>query len=399
VFQSFFPQPKRFFLSALIWSVLCGIFWYWAGAELGTFIGLAPTLDASKLGDLSYFVTNNSIWFYLYYTICALGFYLIWRIYDPHPWLVWSILGTAFIIMVTQFSVDTSVALNNWRGKFFDLIQQALTGDTKGKVPASDLFKGVYDFVSIAFVWILVAVINNYFVSHWIFRWRTAMNDFYVRYWQNIRHIEGAAQRVQDDTMRFAQTMEGLFIRAIDAILTLVAFIPVLYALSANVTELPLVGKISAPLVYAAIAWAAFGTLLMVAAGIRLPGLHFSNQRVEAAYRKELVYGEDDANRAAPLSLGELFASVRKNYFKLYLNYAYFNVFRYLYLQADNIFAIILLVPTIAAGTITFGIFQQIVSAFNKVADSFQYIVNSWPTVVELQSIYKRLRALDTEII
>jgi peptide/bleomycin uptake transporter len=398
VFQSFFPQPKRFFLSALIWSILCGILWYWAGARIATLIGLAPTPDAAKLGDLGYFASNDSIWFYLYYLICTVVFYAIWRMYDPHPWLAWSILGTAFIIMVTQFSVDTSVALNNWRGTFFDLIQQALTGETKGKVPAADLFKGVYDFVSIAFVWILVAVINNYFVSHWIFRWRSAMNDYYVRYWQNIRHIEGAAQRVQDDTMRFAQTMEGLFIRAIDSVLTLVAFIPVLYALSANVTELPLVGKISAPLVYAAIAWAAFGTLLMVAAGIRLPGLYFSNQRVEAAYRKELVYGEDDESRATPPNLAELFASVRKNYFKLYLNYAYFNVFRYLYLQADNIFAIILLVPTIAAGTITFGVFQQIVSAFNKVADSFQYIVNSWPTVVELQSIYKRLRALDTEI-
>jgi peptide/bleomycin uptake transporter len=59
------------------------------------------------------------------------------------------------------------------------------------------------------------------------------------------------------------------------------------------------------------------------------------------------------------------------------------------------VFSIILLVPTIAAGKITFGLFQQIVSAFNQVANSFQYLVNSWGTIVELMSIHKRLRAFE----
>ena len=50
----------------------------------------------------------------------------------------------------------------------------------------------------------------------------------------------------------------------------------------------------------AAIGWSIFGTALLAVAGIKLPGLEFRNQRVEAAYRKELVYGEDDAERAEP---------------------------------------------------------------------------------------------------
>jgi peptide/bleomycin uptake transporter len=37
----------------------------------------------------------------------------------------------------------------------------------------------------------------------------------------------------------------------------------------------------------------------LLAVGIKLPGLEFKNQRVEAAYRKELVYGEDDEPRHA----------------------------------------------------------------------------------------------------
>ncbi len=69
--------------------------------------------------------------------------------------------------------------------------------------------------------------------------------------------------------------------------MTLFAFLPVLFALSSYVTELPLVGAIPAPLFTAALVWSIFGTGLLALAGIQLPGLYFRNQRVEAAYRKE----------------------------------------------------------------------------------------------------------------
>lgn len=198
--------------------------------------------------------------------------------------------------------------------------------------------------------------------------------------------------------MRFASTMQNLGVEMVSALMTLIAFLPVLAALSANVTELPIIGVIPYPLVFAAIGWSILGTVLLAVVGIKLPGLEFRNQRVEAAFRKELVYGEDDPDRARPRTLKELFANVRRNYFTLYFHYAYFNVARIIYLQADVIFPTFLLVPTIAAGRITFGIFQQIMSAFNYVASSFQYLVNSWPTIVELISIYKRLRAFEAQL-
>jgi peptide/bleomycin uptake transporter len=161
------------------------------------------------------------------------------------------------------------------------------------------------------------------------------------------------------------------------------------------VTELPVVGVIAQPLLWASLFWSTFGTLLLAIAGIKLPGLQFRNQRVEAAYRKELVYGEDDGARAQPPTTRELFKQVRTNYFRLYFHYAYFNVFRSLYLQADNIFAYLILIPTIVAGTITFGILQQILTAFGQVSSSFQYLVNSWTTIIELLSIHKRLAAFE----
>jgi peptide/bleomycin uptake transporter len=73
----------------------------------------------------------------------------------------------------------------------------------------------------------------------------------------------------------------------------------------------------------------------------------------------------------------------------------YFNVARSFYLQADNLFAYVILIPTIVAGTITFGILQQILTAFGQVSNSFQFLVNSWPTIVELMSVYKRLQSFE----
>ena len=102
--------------------------------------------------------------------------------------------------------------------------------------------------------------------------------------------------------------------------------------------------------------------------------------------------------RAAPPKLIELYAAVRRNYFRVYLNYMYFNVGRILYLQTDNIFPYIVLAPTIVAGKITLGPMNQILNAFAQVRSSFHDLLNSWPRIVELISIYKRLRAFESRI-
>ena len=245
---------------------------------------------------------------------------------------------------------------------------------------------------------IILFTLTRFFVSHYIFRWRTAMNNYYMANWARLRHIEGASQRVQEDTMRFSTTMEDLGVAFIDSAMTLIAFLPLLAALSVNVPVLPLVGEIPYSLVVAAVSWSIFGTVLLMVAGIKLPGLEFKNQRVEAAYRKELVYGEDNPERARPPTVQELFANVRKNYFTLYFHYSYFNIIRSGFGQADAIFSSLILIPTIAAGKITLGIWQQVATAFGQVSSSFQYLVSSWPTIVELISIYKRLRAFEATL-
>ncbi|MGO4333546.1 peptide antibiotic transporter SbmA [Labrys sp. KB_33_2] len=397
MFTSFFPKPKLFFISAALWCLAAILLWYFGARDLGATFGLPPAgpNDPPVIG-LGYFWTKSFLWFYVYFIVIVGLFYGFWAITSPHPWQNWSILVAAVLLFLTYFSVQVSVVLNSWRGAFYDLVQKALT--KANSVEPSQLYSGVLTFVIIACVAITVAVITSFIVSHFIFRWRTAMNDYFMSHWTQLRHIEGASQRVQEDTMRFSSTLETLGISLVKSVMTLIAFLPLLAQLSSHIVALPIVGVIPYPLLFAALIWSIFGTVLLAVAGIKLPGLYFNNQKVEAAYRKELVYGEDHADRAQPLTVTELFRNVRKNYFKLYFHYVYFNVVAAIYVQADVVFGLILLVPTIAAGAITFGIYQQIRFAFSSVTDSFQYLVNSWSTIVELLSIHKRLKAFEATL-
>jgi peptide/bleomycin uptake transporter len=392
VFVSFFPRPKLFFWSVLIWTAIVMAVWYGGARDL-----FSPDDDpAAQVVGVSRFWSPSFLWFYAYYIAAVLLFHLFWSLVAPQRWARWSVLGSALILFVTYFQVQVSVVINDWYGTFYNLIQAALS--KSAPVTLAQFFGQILDFTGIVFVAVAIAVLTRFFVSHYIFRWRTAMNNYYVANWDALRGIEGAAQRVQEDTMRFSTTMEDLGVHLIDSVMTLIAFLPVLLHLSTNVTELPLVGEVPHALVVAAVVWSAFGTGFLMLVGIKLPGLEFSNQRVEAAYRKELVYSEDEPGRLQPPTAAMLFANVRRNYFRLYFHYMYFNVARIFYLQADNIFPYIVLAPTIVLGKITLGTMQQILNAFSQVRSSFQYLVSSWSTVVVLLSIYKRLRAFEATL-
>jgi peptide/bleomycin uptake transporter len=311
-------------------------------------------------------------------------------------WTVWAWIGGVIIIGVTWGKVQLDVMINEWFGTFYDIVQKAL--GEPGSIGLGEFYGELATFGWIAGIYIVVAVLIEFFTKHWIFRWRTAMNNYYMAHWEHLRHIEGAAQRVQEDTMRFARIMEGLGISFVRSMMTLFAFLPILWELSKQVTELPVIGHVDHALIYVAILFALSGTVLLAVVGIKLPGLEFNNQKVEAAYRKELVYGEDHDERADPPTVKDLFGNVRKNYFRLFFHYMYFDVAKWSYLQFGVLVPYIALAPSIVAGAFTLGVMQQIIRAFGRVESSFQYLVNSWTTIVELMSVYKRLRAFEAQI-
>ena len=398
MFVSFFPSPRKFLLSAIGWFFVSLFLWY------GLFDGMAAQFSLMREalpvedGAREPFLNPEKVWLYQYIVIVTVLFCVAWFFIDRNRWYWWAVCGTAVIMLVTYFQVQLGVYINAWYGDFYDLIQLALSERGVSKITSEEFYGRLITLVFILIPNILVLVVFAFFTSHYVFRWRTAMNEYYMAHWGSLRTIEGAAQRVQEDTMRFAGIVEGLGSAFISAIMTLIAFLPLLWTLSKEVTALPIIGAVNGSLVFVALLSAAFGTVLLAAVGYRLPGLEFKNQKVEAAYRKELVYGEDSEERAHPPTVIELFGNVRKNYFKLYFNYLYFNVFRYAYLQGANFIPLIALGPTFVAGAITFGIYQQINQAFSRVENSFQFLVNSWTTIVELMSIHKRLKAFESVI-
>ena len=76
----------------------------------------------------------------------------------------------------------------------------------------------------------------------------------------------------------------------------------------------------------------------------------------------------------------------------------YFSIGRLAYLQANVLAAYIFLAPAIVAGLLTLGVMQQIIRAFGRVEGSLQYLFKAWPTIIELASVYRRLREFENQI-
>ena len=152
-------------------------------------------------------------------------------------------------------------------------------------------------------------------------------------------------------------------------------------------------------MVVGALIWSVGGTAFLILLGLilRLVGVEYDLQKQEAAYRKMLVIAEDD-DTVRPKTIEELFNDVRGIHFTSYIRYLYFNIGRIAYLQANVLSAYVFLAPAIVAGVVTLGVMQQIIRAFGRVEGSMQYLLKSWPTIIELASVYKRLREFERQL-
>lgn len=308
-------------------------------------------------------------------------------------WAAWAYLGLAALLASTYAQVQMIVLLNDWYKDFYDILQNVK------EHTIDEFWATVIKFAKIAFPYVLLATMTNYFTRVWTFKWREAMTFSYLEYWRNTpKDVEGSSQRIQEDIYRFAKVVENLGSQAADAAMTLIAFIPILWSLSAQV-DIPLLGKSEGSLVWIALIVSIGGLIISWFVGIKLPGLEYNNQKVEAAFRKELVYAEDDkTNFGAPEKLGELFLDLKRNYARLFLHYGYFDIWRYMFGQSMVIVPLIAMGPSVLAGAITLGVMMQVVNAFSQVRGSLAVFMNNWTVITELRSIYKRLKEFEKNI-
>ena len=320
----------------------------------------------------------------------------MFKFFTEKQWALWAYLGSIIILSSLWVQVQIDVKINEWFGEFYDMIQKALA--EPNTVTIEEYFGGLWSFISLAMIYVAIAVLVSFFTNHFLFRWRTAMVDWYHSVYDKARKIEGASQRVQEDTIKFSRIMESLGTSFISAVMIIVEFLPILFGLSVGI-PIFFFGDWEYGLVVGALIWSVGGTLFLVGLGLilRLVGVEYDLQKQEAAYRKILVIAEDDGD-VRPKTLNELFDDVRKIHFVSYLRYLYFNIGNIAYLQLNVLSAYVFLAPAIVAGAVTLGVMQQIIRAFGRVEGSMQYLLKAWPTIIELASVYKRLREFETQI-
>ncbi|WP_020590678.1 putative transporter [Kiloniella laminariae] len=329
--------------------------------------------------------------------------------FKSRQWALWAYGGAVILITSLWVQVQISVAINKWYGGFYDHLQNAKDFYEKSedginifyqKLMGIDYilngFEGETSFLILATPYVFIATATGWFTRVYGLSWREAMTFGFIPRWKTVEEeIEGASQRIQEDCNRFARIVESLGLQIVRAIMTLIAFLPILWDFSSKV-DIPILRDIEGSLVWAALIVSLGGMLVSWFVGIKLPGLEYNNQRVEAAFRKDLVLAEDNkAGYAKSETLFELFTGIRLNYKRLYWHYGYFDVWLNSYDQFMVIAAYLIMGPGLFTGVILLGVMVQVNNAFQKVHGSFSLFLHNWTTITELRSIYRRLNEFE----
>jgi len=313
--------------------------------------------------------------------------------FKSKEWMLWAYGGGVVLFLALFIQVELTVKINEWYGSFYNILQKATEHEIK------EFWEQMVMFAKLAFPYVIIATLTAYFTRIYAFKWREAMTFSYVAKWQQVEEeVEGASQRLQEDIYRFARIFETLGLQVVRAIMTLFAFLPILWELSKGV-DIDIFKDIPGSLVWVALVVSIGGLLISWFVGIKLPGLEYNNQKVEAAFRKELVYAEDDkVNYGQTNTIVELFTGLKFNYNRLFLHYGYFDVWVNFFEQLMVIVPYLIMGPGLFTGLITLGVLVQVSNAFSKVRESFSIFISNWTTITELRSIHKRLREFESNI-
>jgi len=299
-------------------------------------------------------------------------------------WSIWAWGGAAFLLGGVLYQVVLSMWFNTWYKEFYDLLQQGGTIDYDEGMRL--FWKNIAEFVWLVIPYIFTVTVINWFARIYSLRWREAITFSYIPRWQlSTEDIEGASQRIQEDCAKWAEAIQGIGLQVLRASMLLIVFIPILYSL---------IGW----LVWVAVGCSLGGMILSWFIGYFLPGLEYNNQKTEHAFRKDLVYAEDDRSTLSIATAIELFTGLRLNHQRLYNHYGYFDLWVTLFDQAMNILPYIVAVPLLMQGVITFGSLIQISNAFGKVQGSMSVFINNWTAITSVRSVHKRLKEFQNSI-
>lgn len=342
-------------------------------------------------------------------------------LHKQNAFYAWGMLS--LLLGISWYTVEILVFYNSWNREIYDAIQtlqedrfwqlflgwdsnriqdfiflnEFRTGNT---IDNLDSIPTIPSFIEIITLYTPIAVYATWQTRRYCFHWREANTHYYLRRWENCKaQIEGGSQRIQEDLMQFGKTLQNLFTGFFSSILILFAFLPILWNLSEG---LPIWNGKMIPgfLVWVALAVSLGGTLVSIILGWKLPGLEYNNQKVEAIFRKQLVFSEDNFKARATEVLFPMFSSVRRNYYRLFNWYMGFGVWETVFGLVVGNLALLVLAPAYFDELITLGVLFQVINAFGRVENSMGFFIDRWTIIVDFISVIKRLRefniALDT---
>jgi putative ATP-binding cassette transporter len=330
----------------------------------------------------------------------------------------WSARGLLLACIALNLGmVYVLVLLNDWNRVFYDALQNR---------DAVVFWEQLKVFAMLAGAFIVVAVYRFYLTQLLEIRWRAWMTQDYLQRWtthqifyqielrQSLQQHESMTgsdnpdQRIQEDIQLFTSDTVGLSLGLLDALVTLGSFVGILWALSGSFsfdiqgTEYVLPGF----MVWMALLYAFFGSILGHFIGRRMAPLNFAQQRLEANFRHHLMrireYSEAIAmDRGAEFenqSLQKRFKGVVGNFMQLLKVQKRYTWFSSAYGQAAVVFPILVAAPRYFAGTIQLGELMQISSAFGQVQESLSWIVSNYSRLATWSATTQRLSVFLTQM-
>ena len=309
----------------------------------------------------------------------------------------------AAVVALNLASVWLNVRLNSWNNDFYNALQNY-------DWPEFWWQFAVFGVIAVALI--VVAVYQLYLRQILQIRWRRWLTDRFLKDWLadqayyrmqlDQSSTDNPDQRIAEDLDRFTSITLTLSIGLLNAAVTLLSFLFILWTLS-GALRIPLGGAshfdIPGYMVFAAILYAVGGTWLTQKIGSPLIGLLFNQQRYEADFRFSLVRLREHAESVAfyggeSRELGVFqgrFAHVVLNWWEVIRRRKSLTWFTTGYSQLAIVFPFLVAAPRYFSKEIQLGGLMQISSAFAQVQDSLSFIVTSYTEIAEYQSVVQRL--------
>lgn len=202
--------------------------------------------------------------------------------------------------------------INEFYSKFYDLLQEAGSVATDESASGEDklldyrnrVWEQLFSFATIVAPLVTAAPAAKWVRSVWAFAWRRALMTAYLQNWDIAREpIEGASQRLHEDTQRFANALQGCLATMLDAIFTIGVFTPILLQLSLQVASPSWLDWMRDVWLWVlALAAAVVGLVGAMLVGQKLVKLEIANQKVEAALRKACASSNQTIHNAKTAS-------------------------------------------------------------------------------------------------